>query len=54
MQTKANFFATILAGMTKKAKIVMLGNPLPLAETRVKAGVHQALHAGMIAASVQG
>ena len=31
MQAKANIFAAILAGMTKKVKIVMLGNPLPLA-----------------------
>ena len=30
MQAKANIFAAILAAMTKKVKIVMLGNPLPL------------------------
>src|SRR5690349_6002285 len=36
MQAKANIFAAILAGMTKKAKIVMLGNPLPLAENPVR------------------
>src|SRR5262245_58090258 len=32
MQAKCNIFASILAGMTQKAKIVLLGNPLPLAE----------------------
>lgn len=36
MQAKANIFAAILAGMTKKTKIVMLGNPLPLAENPVR------------------
>jgi alkanesulfonate monooxygenase SsuD/methylene tetrahydromethanopterin reductase-like flavin-dependent oxidoreductase (luciferase family) len=36
MQAKANIFAAILAGMTKKVKIVMLGNPLPLAENPVR------------------
>ena len=36
MQAKANIFAAILAGMTKKAKIVMLGNPLPLAENPIR------------------
>ena len=30
MQAKCNIFASILAAMTKKAKIVLLGNPLPL------------------------
>src|ERR1700716_2367088 len=35
MQAKTNIFAAILAGMTKKMKIVMLGNPLPLAENPV-------------------
>jgi len=34
MQAKCNVFASILAAVTKKAKIVLLGNPLPLAETR--------------------
>src|SRR5246127_3649212 len=32
MQAKANIFAAILAGMTKKVKIILLGNPLPLAQ----------------------
>jgi hypothetical protein len=32
MQAKCNIFAAILAAVTKKAKIVLLGNPLPLAE----------------------
>jgi alkanesulfonate monooxygenase SsuD/methylene tetrahydromethanopterin reductase-like flavin-dependent oxidoreductase (luciferase family) len=36
MQAKANIFAAILAGMTKKVKIVMLGNPLPLAENPIR------------------
>ena len=36
MQAKANIFASILAAVTKKAKIVMLGNPLPLAENPVR------------------
>src|SRR3712207_9562815 len=31
MQAKCNIFASILAGMTKRIKIVLLGNPLPLA-----------------------
>ena len=36
MQAKANIFASILAGMTKRVKIVMLGNPLPLAENPIR------------------
>ena len=36
MQAKANVFAAILAAATKKVKIVMLGNPLPLAENPVR------------------
>src|SRR3989441_2617882 len=36
MQAKANIFASILAAVTKKVKIVMLGNPLPLAENPVR------------------
>ncbi len=36
MQAKANIFAAILAAMTEKVKIVMLGNPLPLAENPVR------------------
>ena len=36
MQAKANMFAAILAAVTKKVKIVMLGNPLPLAENPVR------------------
>ena len=36
MQAKANIFAAILAAMTKRVKIVMLGNPLPLAENPVR------------------
>ena len=30
MQAKCNVFASILAAMTKRVKIVLLGNPLPL------------------------
>src|SRR5712675_1773057 len=36
MQAKCNIFASILAAVTKKAKIVMLGNPLPLAENPIR------------------
>jgi alkanesulfonate monooxygenase SsuD/methylene tetrahydromethanopterin reductase-like flavin-dependent oxidoreductase (luciferase family) len=36
MQAKANIFAAILAAMTQKVKIVMLGNPLPLAENPIR------------------
>jgi alkanesulfonate monooxygenase SsuD/methylene tetrahydromethanopterin reductase-like flavin-dependent oxidoreductase (luciferase family) len=36
MQAKANIFAGILAAMTQRVKIVMLGNPLPLAENPVR------------------
>ena len=36
MQAKANIFAAILAAITEKMKIVLLGNPLPLAENPVR------------------
>jgi len=36
MQAKANIFAAILAAVTERVKIVMLGNPLPLAENPVR------------------
>jgi alkanesulfonate monooxygenase SsuD/methylene tetrahydromethanopterin reductase-like flavin-dependent oxidoreductase (luciferase family) len=36
MQAKANIFASILAGMTNRVKIVLLGNPLPLSENPVR------------------
>jgi alkanesulfonate monooxygenase SsuD/methylene tetrahydromethanopterin reductase-like flavin-dependent oxidoreductase (luciferase family) len=36
MQAKTNMFAAILAAVTKKVKIVILGNPLPLAENPVR------------------
>jgi alkanesulfonate monooxygenase SsuD/methylene tetrahydromethanopterin reductase-like flavin-dependent oxidoreductase (luciferase family) len=36
MQAKCNIFASVLAGATKRAKIVLLGNPLPLAENPVR------------------
>src|ERR1044071_3873421 len=36
MQAKCNIFASILAAVTKKVKIVRLGNPLPLAENPVR------------------
>ena len=36
MQAKCNVFASILAAMTKRVKIVLLGNPLPLAENPVR------------------
>ena len=36
MQAKCNVFASILAAATKRVKIVLLGNPLPLAENPVR------------------
>src|SRR4030095_8997198 len=36
MQAKCNVFASILAAMTKRVKIVLLGNPLPLADNPVR------------------
>lgn len=36
MQAKTNMFAAILAAVTKKVKIVILGNPLPLAENPIR------------------
>jgi len=36
MQAKANIFASILAAITERVKIVILGNPLPLAENPVR------------------
>ncbi len=36
MQARANMFAAMLAAATKKVKIVMLGNPLPLWENPVQ------------------
>ena len=36
MQAKANIFAAVLAGATKRVKIVMLGNPLPLSENPIR------------------
>ena len=36
MQAKCNVFASILAATTKKVKIVLLGNPLPLADNPVR------------------
>ena len=36
MQARTNMFAAILAAVTKRAKIVFLGNPLPLAENPVQ------------------
>ncbi len=36
MQAKTNVFASILAGMTDRVKIVPLGNPLPLSENPVR------------------
>src|SRR6267378_3096302 len=36
MQAKCNIFASILAAVTKTAKIILLGNPLPLAENPVR------------------
>src|SRR5437870_12518961 len=36
MQAKANIFAAILAATTKKVKIVLLGNPLPISDNPVR------------------
>ena len=36
MQAKANVFASVLAAVTRKVNIVMLGNPLPLAENPIR------------------
>src|SRR5438445_10615570 len=36
MQAKTNIFAAILAAMTKRVKIVLLGNPVPLADNPVR------------------
>jgi alkanesulfonate monooxygenase SsuD/methylene tetrahydromethanopterin reductase-like flavin-dependent oxidoreductase (luciferase family) len=36
MQAKCNVFASILAAVTKRVKIVLLGNPLPLAENPIR------------------
>src|ERR1700760_2274689 len=36
MQAKCNIFASILAAVTKEAKIILLGNPLPLADNPVR------------------
>ena len=36
MQAKCNVFASILAAITKRVKIVLLGNPLPLADNPVR------------------
>jgi alkanesulfonate monooxygenase SsuD/methylene tetrahydromethanopterin reductase-like flavin-dependent oxidoreductase (luciferase family) len=36
MQAKCNVFASILAATTKRVKLVLLGNPLPLAENPVR------------------
>src|SRR5260221_11133463 len=45
MQAKCNIFASILAAVTKKAKIVLLGNPLPLAENPVRLAEELAMFA---------
>src|SRR5947208_914884 len=36
MQAKCNVFASILAAMTRRVKLVLLGNPLPLADNPVR------------------
>ena len=36
MQSRINMYAAILAAMTKKVKIVLLGNPLPVSENPVQ------------------
>ena len=44
MQAKINIFASALAGMTERVKIVLLGNPLPISDNPVQ----QAEEIGMI------
>ena len=36
MQSKCNIFASILAAVTKRVKLVLLGNPLPIADNPVR------------------
>ena len=36
MQAKCNIFATAIAATTKRVKIVLLGNPLPIADNPVR------------------
>src|SRR5580765_4250999 len=36
MQAKCNVFASILAAMTSRVKLVLLGNPLPLADNPIR------------------
>ena len=36
MQAKCNIFAAILAGMTERVKIVLLGNPLPISDNPLR------------------
>ena len=36
MQAKTNIFASILAAVTKRVKIVILGNPLPLSDNPLR------------------
>src|SRR5476649_1022844 len=41
MQAKTNIFASILAATTKQAKIVILGNPLPLCDNPIRMAEEQ-------------
>jgi len=36
LQPKCNIFAAVLAGMTKRVKLVLLGNPLPVSDNPVR------------------
>src|SRR5215470_9842376 len=36
MQAKCNIFASILAATTRRVKLVLLGNPLPIAENPIR------------------
>ena len=36
MQAKANIFAAVLAGMTKRVDIILLGNPMPISDNPVR------------------
>jgi len=47
MQAKCNVFASILAATTRRVKLVLLGNPLPLAEDPLRLRGAQVVHEGL-------
>src|SRR6201998_955693 len=59
MQAKCNIFAAILAAVTKEAKIILLGNPLPLADNPVRLpaelfGIDMSAKGGLVSGLVRG